>query len=56
VRDAWDDCDVWIQAKLIAYEQTRQHEELETQKALLGVSKGKAPTSPTRRRGGGRRR
>jgi len=26
---SWDDCDIWAQARIIAYEQIREHEDLE---------------------------
>jgi hypothetical protein len=40
---------------MLAYDQTRQHEELEEKKALMGAGK-KAPQTPSRKRGRRRRR
>jgi hypothetical protein len=40
---------------MLAYDQIRQHEELEEKKALMGVGKKTAPTS-TRKKGRRRRR
>jgi len=51
VKAAWDDCDVITQARIIAFNQVREYDELEERKALAGFGKGKPkPVSRRRRR------
>lgn len=33
--DTWDDCNPWIQAQMIAYDQIRSIEEAEEQNAII---------------------
>lgn len=51
VKKSWDECDVWTQAKIIAFYQLLQYEEMEEKKAMLGkpINKTRTPQRRTRR-------
>jgi len=51
VAGGWDDIDVWTQAKLIAYEQTRSYEENDP-----GPKSPKKPSTKSRPKKGKKRR
>jgi hypothetical protein len=36
VKEAWEDCDVMTQARIIAFHQVREHDEAEETANLLG--------------------
>lgn len=37
----WDECNIWARAKLLGYDQVREHEEFEIIKAQMAAGKVK---------------
>lgn len=54
VKDDWDECSVWTQAKILAYNQVRERDEMELLKAQTGGGKSSGESrsfkKPKRRR------
>jgi hypothetical protein len=49
VKDSWDKCGVEVQAKILAFDQTMQHDEEEREAQLAGARKPLGSAAPSKK-------